>query len=137
MKSINLSQIMKEHNLELSQLVGDLDFCIVPQISGIAVMFRGIRFVDKSLHRHENLKTVLRKGPWGFCSNEVIFSPSLLRRIQEAKSKEKQLTIDDALEILQYLQALDDLIHVCKGKELVDVITEKKFVFPKNVVVDV
>lgn len=134
---MNLSQIMKKHNLKLAQLVGDLDFCIVPQISGIAVMFRGIRFVDESLHRtNEHLKSVLISGPWGFCSKEVIFSPGLLRRIQEAKSKEKQLTIDDALEKLQYLQALDDLIHVCKGKELINAITEEKFVFLKNVVVD-
>lgn len=134
---MNLSKIMKEHNLKLTQLVGDLDFCIVPQFSGIAVMFRGIRFVDKSLYRHENLKVILRVGPWGFCSNTVIFSDNLLRRIQKAKTKKKQLTIDDALEKLQYIQALDNLIHACKGKELLDAITGKKFIFPKDVVVDI
>lgn len=134
---MNLSQIMEEHNLKISQLVGDLDFCIVSQFSGIAVMFTGIRFVDESLHRHEHLKIGLRKGPWGYCSNDTTFSDKLLKKIQEEKSTNRQLSIDDALEKLRYMKALENLVEVCKGIELIDAITEEKFVFPKNAVVDI
>lgn len=134
---MDLSEIMKKYDLKLSYLKGDLDFRIVPTYMGVAAFFRGIRFVDENLYRRdEHLKGVLQVGPWGFCSGELTFSDKLLRKIQEQKKKRKQLTIDDALEELRCMGAVEDLIEVSKGKKLIDVFTEKKFVFPKNAFFD-
>jgi len=73
MNSVNLSQIMKKHNLHFGILEGDLDFCIVPQKVGTAVYFKGIRFANKKLYRNSdgNLKMPLRNGPFGYTSEEI------------------------------------------------------------------
>lgn len=136
---MNLSKIMEEHDLKLSYLTGDLDYRIVPTYSGIAAFFRGIRFVDESFLRHgEHLKPVLQVGPWGFCSDELTFlvSDKLLTKIEKHKNKKKKLTIDEALEKLRYMKAVEDLVKACQGKELFDIITGNKFVFPNNAVFD-
>jgi len=133
---MNLSEIIKKYDLKLSYLK-DLDFCIVPFYVGVAAFFRGIRFVDESLYRRdENLKGVLQVGPWGFCSGELTFSNKLLNKIQVQKKKRKKLTIDEALEELKCMSAVEDLVEVCKDKKLFNVITKKKFVFPKDAIFD-
>lgn len=136
---MNLSKIMEEHDLKLSYLIGDLDYRIVPIYSGIAAFFRGIRFVDKGFRRHgERLRPVLQIGPWGFCSDELTFSVSdkFLTKIEKHKNKHKKLTIDQALEKLRYMKAVEDLVKACQGLELFDIITGMKFVFPNNAVFD-
>lgn len=132
---MNLSEIMKKYDLKLSYLTGDLSFCIVSFYVGVAAFFRGIRFVDESLYRRdENLKGVLQVGPWGFCSGKTTFSDKVLNKIQEQKKQRKKLTIDEALEELKYMSAVEDLVEVCKDKKLIDVIIKKKFIFPKNAI---
>lgn len=131
---MNLFEIMEKYDLKLSYLTGDLDFCITPTYKGVAAFFRGIRFVNESFYRRdEHLKGVLQVGPWGFCSGELTFSDRLLKKIQKRKEESKKLTIDEALEELRGMEAVEDLIEVSKGKKLINVITERKFVFPKNV----
>lgn len=134
---MNLSEIMKKYDLKLSYLTGDLDFRIVHTYKGVAAFFRGIRFVDKNLYRRGMpWPGVLQVGPWGFCSGELTFSDKLLNKIQEQKKQRKKLTIDEALEELKCMSAVEDLVEVCKDKKLIHVITKKKFVFPKIAIFD-
>lgn len=135
---MNLSKIMEEHDLKLSYLTGDLDYRIVPIYSGIAAFFRGIRFVDETFFRQEHLKPVLQVGPWGFCPDELTFlvCDKFLTKIEKHKNKKKKLTIDEALERLRYMKAVEDLVKACQGLELFDITTGKKFTFPNNAVFD-